>query len=992
MITQRVSLSIAIIAMVNSTQQPGLLNTSTERPLAFTFNHSNRSIREVNTAEVSVYEWSPETQGIIFSSINYGIILTLIPSGYLAGIFGAKQMLGAGLLISSLLTLFTPLTADFGVILVIVIRTVQGMAQGMAWTGQFTIWAKWAPPLERSKLTSIAGSGASFGSFIILCVGGLISQALGWPFIFYIFGSIGCVCCLLWFTVIYDDPLHHPCISIREKEHIVSSLAQQPFLVMHYNHNISTNVYQFCAPCQHQRREYASCTFMNILMSGVLSSLPFIAAASCTILGGQLADFLLSRNLLRLITVRKLFSSLGLLLPSLCAVALPFVASSYTTTIILLILIPGTSNLCDSGFIINTLDVAPRSKVAKHLQLLAGKAVEGESLKGEQVLNRSPSSDTKSAPVYDWNPQIQGIIFSAINYGMILTLAPSGYLAGRVGTKRVVGAALLGSSLLVLFTPLAADFGLVFLIATRILQGISLGLGYGGQFAIWERWSPPHERSRLCGIAVSGLLLGTCIAILLGGIISQTLGWPSVFYVFGNVPSSTFLLILPFVASNYIIAVSLLTLSCGLGLLCQPGVYINALDIAPRHSSFLMGASRAFAQISAVLAPTVSGFLLSQGIENKPFSKKKNNHNTIMQVDNQVSPRKVPYFCSVRYGIAVFLLLCNVIIMSQRVCMSLTMIAMVNSTEPHGLSNTSTKELQDNIKVSSSTLIKVPIKAMLKSTPLWVISLCNFAFFWSNTFLSIYTPIYIDYKLHVDVKENGLLSSLPHLFAWIFGVLAGYMADIFQTRNTFSLVTIRKLFTSLGLLLPSLFSLCLLYLSYNFYATIIFLILANSTGSFAMGGLMINVLDIAPRYYGFLRGVTNVIGLTGGLIASTVTGIILSEMHFLLVEGYSSPRPWGVTLSYFQRNAPAFSVWYTSDFGFIHCGFHCLVLSFDSSAQDSSSGCLDTSPIVILSLHPHGSGVLFCFEQITGYELNFCEDQAKGSLPRSNIHEVDKGS
>ena len=28
----------------------------------------------------------------------------------------------------------------------------------------------------------------------------------------------------------------------------------------------------------------------------------------------------------------------------------------------------------------------------------------------------------------------------------------------------------------------------------------------------------------------------------------------------------------------------------------------------------------------------------------------------------------------------------------------------------------------------------------------------------------------------------------------------------------------------------------------------------------------------------------------------------------------------------------------------------------------------------------------------TGYELSFCEDQAKGSLPRSNIHEVDKGS
>lgn len=40
--------------------------------------------------------------------------------------------------------------------------------------------------------------------------------------------------------------------------------------------------------------------------------------------------------------------------------ALPFVAPSYAMTLTLLILIPGTSNLCDSGFIINTLDVAPR--------------------------------------------------------------------------------------------------------------------------------------------------------------------------------------------------------------------------------------------------------------------------------------------------------------------------------------------------------------------------------------------------------------------------------------------------------------------------------------------------------------------------------------------------------------------------------------------------------------------------------------------------------
>ncbi|XP_006888702.1 PREDICTED: sodium-dependent phosphate transport protein 3 [Elephantulus edwardii] len=374
MITQRVSLSIAIVAMVNNTEQYNISNFSAERPLEDTASNCSTSIKEFNTG-ASVYKWSPETQGIIFSSINYGIMLTLIPSGYLAGIFGAKHILGAGLLISSLLTLFIPLAASFGVTFVIVLRTVQGMAQGMAWTGQFTIWAKWAPPLERSKLTSIAGSGVAFGSFIILCVGGLICQVLGWPFIFYIFGSSGCVCCLLWFMVIYDDPIHHPCISAGEKEHIVSSLAHQS---SSSRRSIPMRAMARCLPLwaiflgffshfwlctiiiTYLPTYISSVLHVNIRDSGVLSSLPFIAASSCTILGGQLADFLLSRNLLRLITVRKLFSSLGLLLPSICAMALPFVTSSYMTTITLLILIPGTSNLCDSGFIINTLDIAPR--------------------------------------------------------------------------------------------------------------------------------------------------------------------------------------------------------------------------------------------------------------------------------------------------------------------------------------------------------------------------------------------------------------------------------------------------------------------------------------------------------------------------------------------------------------------------------------------------------------------------------------------------------
>lgn len=106
---------------------------------------------------------------------------------------------------------------------------------------------------------------------------------------------------------------------------------------------------------------------------------------------------------------------------------------------------------------------------------------------------------------------------------------------------------------------------------------------------------------------------------------------------------------------------------------------------------------------------------------------------------------------------------------------------------------------------------------------------------------------------------------------------AGHMADIFQCRNILSVFTIPKLFTSQGLLLPALFSLCLLYLSSNFHGTMIFLIVANARRSFSVVGLLINVLDISSRCYGFLKGFINVIGLTRGWVASTVTGNILSR-------------------------------------------------------------------------------------------------------------------
>ncbi|XP_006516757.1 probable small intestine urate exporter isoform X2 [Mus musculus] len=316
--TQQMNLSFAITAMVNTTVASSQLNASTERPPTNSQDVWNETLQE---SKAPVYDWTPEIQGILLSSLSYGSFIAPIPTGYVAGVFGAKYVVGLGLLISSVLTLFIPLAADAGVALLIVLRVIQGMAQVMVLTGQYSLWAKWAPPQERSQLITIAASGSMLGTFLVLIAGGLICQALGWPYIFYIFGGIGCACCLLWFPLVYDDPQNHPFISTGERRYITCSLAQE---------------------------------------SGILSALPFMFGCVCIILGGLLADFLLSRKILRLVTIRKLFTAVGVLASSGILLPLPWVRSSRSTTMAFLVLSSVFASLCDSGALINFLDIAPR--------------------------------------------------------------------------------------------------------------------------------------------------------------------------------------------------------------------------------------------------------------------------------------------------------------------------------------------------------------------------------------------------------------------------------------------------------------------------------------------------------------------------------------------------------------------------------------------------------------------------------------------------------
>lgn len=75
------------------------------------------------------YNWSPKIQGVILSSILYGLLAAQIPTGYLSGIVSVRKMMGCSLLLCSLLSLLVPLMAAAGEAFIIACRALQGLSQ-----------------------------------------------------------------------------------------------------------------------------------------------------------------------------------------------------------------------------------------------------------------------------------------------------------------------------------------------------------------------------------------------------------------------------------------------------------------------------------------------------------------------------------------------------------------------------------------------------------------------------------------------------------------------------------------------------------------------------------------------------------------------------------------------------------------------------------------------------------------------------------------------
>lgn len=128
--------------------------------------------------------------------------------------------------------------------------------------------------------------------------------------------------------------------------------------------------------------------------------------------------------------------------------------------------------------------------------------------------------------------QSSAITLSWVATAYLLTVAifliPFGRIADIYGRKKIFLYGIILFSIASLLSGLAPNIGM--LIAFRILQAIGSGMIFSTSVAIITSVFPPKERGRAMGIAVGAVYLGLSLGPFIGGLLTQHLGWRSIFF------------------------------------------------------------------------------------------------------------------------------------------------------------------------------------------------------------------------------------------------------------------------------------------------------------------------------------------------------------------------------------------------------------------------------------------------------------------------------
>ncbi|KAJ3645132.1 hypothetical protein Zmor_022819 [Zophobas morio] len=253
----------------------------------------------------------------ILSAFFWGYVIPQIGAGALVKKFGPKWFLTVTMFINSLFTILVPVMAvEAGQGGVIACRVIQGLNQGFLYPSVHTLLGKWTPLEERSKMASFVYTGGISGN--------RDCSSHNWSHCGF-----------------YDSPAKHGRLSEEERQYNEGGVPRNDEELPTPWRSILTSVPIIAILVAHCGQNWSFWTlltaipsYMNDIMKYKISD---ISCDSLSLFGGNqlsteypIADYLIAYYL-SIGTVRKIFNTIGKVIPAGALIALSFVNSSQTT-------------------------------------------------------------------------------------------------------------------------------------------------------------------------------------------------------------------------------------------------------------------------------------------------------------------------------------------------------------------------------------------------------------------------------------------------------------------------------------------------------------------------------------------------------------------------------------------------------------------------------------------------------------------------------------
>jgi MFS family permease len=251
--------------------------------------------------------------GVLLGSFFWTYALFQIPSGWLIDKFNVYWVYAAGYFVWSAATALTGFAHSYNAILGL--RLLLGLAEACAYPSYSKIIVSGFSEAQRGLPNALIDAGSKLGPFLGLLIGGGIIAAYGWRMMFISIGGVSLLWLIPWVLSIRAGGSLSSAHAIKKGgPGVLEIFTKAPAWGTFFGLLGSNYAWYFMLTWlpTYLRRERSYSTEMM----ATLGSIPFLAVAASSVLGGVLSDMLIMRGG-SVTLVRKGFVVTGLLMSTL---------------------------------------------------------------------------------------------------------------------------------------------------------------------------------------------------------------------------------------------------------------------------------------------------------------------------------------------------------------------------------------------------------------------------------------------------------------------------------------------------------------------------------------------------------------------------------------------------------------------------------------------------------------------------------------------------